>query len=107
VEESCGWPSQTAVLAMALRASRAALSFMPSSSQMPTWAALSAGNFYQLKLPATVREVVIAADNDERGLADARKAGRRWRMEGREVRIVRPRVAGQDWNDVLKGGANG
>lgn len=81
-------------------------SFMQLSG-IPTWPALSAGNFCRLKLPATAREVVIAADNDERGLADARKAGCRWRMEGRRVRIVHPRVAGQDWNDVLKGGANG
>jgi len=83
-----------------------ALSFMQLSG-IPTWSALCAGNFCNVKLPTSVRDVVIAADNDERGLAEARKAGRRWRLEGRRVRIVRPTIAGQDWNDVLKGGANG
>jgi putative DNA primase/helicase len=88
------------------RGSRSALSFA-QLARIPTWAALSAGNLINVMLPADVREVVIAADNDERGLADARKAGQRWRMEGRRVRIVRPTVAGQDWNDILKGGARG
>lgn len=96
-------PTETLALAEGIES---ALSFA-QLARIPTWAALSAGNFSNVDLPANVREVVVAADNDERGLADARKAGQRWRMEGRAVRIVRPTAAGQDWNDVLKGGANG
>lgn len=96
-------PTETLALAEGIES---ALSFA-QLAHIPTWAALSAGNFSNVELPATVRELVIAADNDERGLDDARKAGHRWRMQGRTVRIVRPTVAGQDWNDILKGGANG
>jgi phage/plasmid primase-like uncharacterized protein len=96
-------PTETLALAEGIES---ALSFA-QLARIPTWAALSAGNLINVMLPADVREVVIAADNDERGLADARKAGHRWRMEGRRVRIVRPTVAGQDWNDILAGGAHG
>lgn len=94
-------PTDTLALAEGVES---ALSFA-QLARVPTWAALSAGNFCNIKLPASVREVVIAADNDERGLAEARKAGHRWRLEGRRVRIARPSSDGQDWNDVLKGGA--
>lgn len=83
-----------------------ALSFIQLSG-IPTWAALSAGNLCNISLPPTVQEVVLAADNDELGLDEARKAGHRWRLEGRQVLIGRPAFAGQDWNNVLDGGANG
>jgi putative DNA primase/helicase len=70
--------------------------------RLPAWAAVSAGNLGDaLALPPEVREVVIAADNDPPGRAAAEKAARRWKAEGRRVRIALPQREGADFNDVL------
>lgn len=68
----------------------------------PAWAALSAGNFKNLKLPETpiAQTMIIAADNDANfvGQKSAKEAARRW--FGRKIRIMTPTEPG-DWNDVL------
>jgi len=69
---------------------------------LPAWAALSAGNLGGgLILPDAVRVVTIAADADPVGQREAQQAARRWRAEGRTVRIVAPNRPGQDFNDLL------
>ena len=68
---------------------------------IPSWAALSAVGLERLVLPELVAEVVIAADNDPRGVQAANVAAARWQAEGRMVRIALP-PAGQDFNDVLR-----
>jgi putative DNA primase/helicase len=80
-----------------------ALSAMQAASQ-PAWAALSMSGMRTLDLPADVRDVVVLADGDEPGEAAARDAARRWKREGRRVRIARP-PRGFDFNDVLQGRA--
>ncbi|HQT74095.1 MAG TPA: toprim domain-containing protein [Acidiphilium sp.] len=69
---------------------------------LPAWSAISAGNMARgLILPPDVRRVVIAADHDRPGTEAAEAAGRRWKAEGRAVRIVRPDRPGDDFADVL------
>jgi putative DNA primase/helicase len=69
---------------------------------LPAWAAVSAGNMRDsLGLPPSVREVVIAADHDPPGLDAAEAAARRWRKEGRTVRIAKPQKPGADFADIL------
>jgi putative DNA primase/helicase len=71
--------------------------------RLPAWAALSAGNLADaLALPPAVREVIIAADADTPGRNAARAAARRWRNEGRAVRIAAPDREGADFNDILQ-----
>jgi len=73
---------------------------------LPAWAAVCAGNLARgLVLPEQVRSVVIAADPDEPGLAAAKAARRRWRAEGREVRIKTVKQVGSDFNDLLQASA--
>jgi phage/plasmid primase-like uncharacterized protein len=75
--------------------------------RMPAWAAVSAGNLRDsLALPASVREVVIAADHDTPGLEAAQAAARRWKAEGRAVRIAKPQREGADFADLLMERAN-
>ena len=70
---------------------------------LPAWPALSAGNLGGgLVLPDAVRDVTIAADADPVGMREAQRAARRWRAEGRTVRIIAPGISGQDFNDVLQ-----
>src|SRR5215204_4678983 len=67
----------------------------------PAWAALSTSGLRALDLPRDVRDVIVLADGDEPGEAAARDIARRWKREGRRVRIARP-PHGMDFNDLLK-----
>lgn len=68
---------------------------------VPCWAALGTERFGLVKLPDMVRELVLFLDNDKGGRraeALAREAfGKTIAIEARY-----PRVAGLDWNDVLR-----
>jgi DNA primase len=55
-----------------------------------------------LRLPAEINEVVVLADGDDPGEAAALDAAKRWKREGRTVRMARP-PTGLDFNDVLLG----
>ena len=56
----------------------------------PAWAALSTSGLRALDLPRDVRDVIVLADGDEPGEAAAQRCARRWKREGRRVRIARP-----------------
>ena len=64
------------------------------------WAALSTSGLRSLHLPRDVGEVIVLADGDEPGEAAALDCARRWKREGRRVRIARP-PQGMDFNDLL------
>lgn len=69
---------------------------------LPSWSAIAAGNLAKgLVLPPDVRSVVIAADHDKPGIEAAQDACRRWRREGRAVRLVLPHGEGSDFADLL------
>jgi DNA primase len=65
------------------------------------WAALSTSGLRSLDLPRDVRDVIVLADGDEPGEAAAQDCARRWKRQGRRVRIARP-PHGMDFNDLLK-----
>jgi hypothetical protein len=71
------------------------------ASGRPAWAALSTSGLRSLDLPRDVRDVIVLADGDEAGEAAAQDCARRWKREGRRVRIARP-PSGMDFNDLLK-----
>jgi putative DNA primase/helicase len=66
----------------------------------PAWAALSTSGLRSLDLPRGVCNVIVLADGDEAGEAAAQDCARRWKREGRRVRIARP-PTGMDFNDLL------
>jgi len=72
------------------------------ATALPAWAALSTSGLRTLELPAEILEVIVLADGDDPGEAAALDAARRWKREGRAVRIARP-PSGMDFNDVLLG----
>jgi hypothetical protein len=71
---------------------------------LPVWSAVYAGGLKTVELPAEVRSIVIAADNDASGAGqrNALAAYDRWTAEGRSVRIKCPPDVGDDFNDVLR-----
>jgi putative DNA primase/helicase len=64
------------------------------------WAALSTSGLRSLDLPRDVRDVIVLADGDKPGEAAAQDCARRWKRQGRRVRIARP-PQGMDFNDLL------
>jgi hypothetical protein len=70
------------------------------ASGKPAWAALSTSGLRSLDLPNDVRDVIVLADGDEPGEAAAQHCARRWKRNGRRVRIARP-PQGMDFNDLL------
>lgn len=83
-----------------------ALSFLQSTS-IPVWACLSTTGLRGVALPdlPQAAEVVIGADNDPPGLAAADDAAAMWSNAGRVVRIAKPPIAGQDFNDMERSAA--
>jgi hypothetical protein len=67
---------------------------------LPAVATLGTSFTRILSLPARVRRVLIAADNDEPGLRAAEALATRLRAEGRNVRIEAPPPAFKDFNDL-------
>jgi hypothetical protein len=70
------------------------------ASGRPAWAALSTSGLRSLDLPNAVHDVIVLADGDAPGEAAAQDCARRWKREGRRVRIARP-PQGMDFNDLL------
>jgi putative DNA primase/helicase len=64
------------------------------------WAALSTSGLCGLDLPPELRDVIVLADGDEPGEAAAQDCAKRWKREGRRVRIARP-PHGMEFNDLL------
>ena len=68
------------------------------------WSAVSAVNLARnLVLPTEARDIVLLADNDPAGEEAVLTAARRWKGEGRRVRIARPPAGFNDFNDLLMG----
>ncbi len=75
----------------------------------PTWAALSCGGMAAFQWPSSVRELLIAADNDpvnpktgrRPGQAAAHTLSRRALEAGLTVKLALPPEPGTDWLDVL------
>lgn len=71
---------------------------------MPAWAAMDAGKLEQIEIPAQVKIVWIAADNDLSftGQASAYKLAKRLKEQGKQVKVMMPEKEGTDWNDYIK-----
>jgi putative DNA primase/helicase len=67
--------------------------------RLPAWAALSAGGLARFSPPASVRRIVIAADNDAPGRLAAETLARTLRGAARIVEIAPPPHVFSDWND--------
>ena len=95
--------AETLMVAEGIETALAALQAM----EMPAWAALSTSGMAALRLPSSVRTIIILADHDRSGAGEraARTAAQRWLAEGRRVRIAMPPEPGTDFADVLAGGA--
>jgi Toprim domain/CHC2 zinc finger/DNA polymerase family A len=67
----------------------------------PAWAAGSANNIAKFPVLRGV-DLTVLADHDETGIAAAKSCRDRYRQYGRDVRCLRPKQQGTDFNDVVR-----
>jgi putative DNA primase/helicase len=72
-------------------------------TNLPAWAAVSAGNLATAVMPPAAVRILIAADRDTAGRDAARTAWSRFRREGRVVRVAVPDDGRGDFNNILRG----
>ena len=68
----------------------------------PVWSLIDAGNMAAFPVLDGIESLLIAADNDAAGLRSANECAERWYRAGREVRICKSPVPGQDLNDYAR-----
>jgi DNA primase len=68
----------------------------------PAWAATGETMIALVALPDVVRSVIIGADNDAAGEYAAMRAAERFALQGRQVRIMRPRPPHKDFHAQLR-----
>lgn len=69
----------------------------------PVWVACGTSNLPKMQFPPEVGSVIIGGDNDEAGIAAARKAAAAYAGRGLSVRIIYPLPSYKDFNDELIG----
>jgi hypothetical protein len=67
----------------------------------PVWSLIDAANLAAFPALEGTGSLTIAADNDPAGIAAASSCAERWRLAGRQVRIVMADEQGKDMNDVV------
>ncbi len=83
-----------------------ALSVAIACPELRVLCAVASFNMGRLALPATIRRVILAADNDlDNAMVEAKLAAAvaHYQSEGRDVHVAMPPVPGADWNDILQG----
>jgi phage/plasmid primase-like uncharacterized protein len=72
----------------------------------PAWACMNAGNIADLPVLNGVETIIILVDNDPSGTGQKKAAecAERWKLEGREIFRLTPKVPGFDFNDIINHG---
>jgi|GEM_PF-770139 len=70
---------------------------------IPVWVAGGAGFLSTMRIPDTVKRLIVAADNDEAGERAARQTADLHSFGNRQCWIRRPSPAFKDFNDELRG----
>jgi hypothetical protein len=69
---------------------------------VPIWSTIDASNMAAFPVLEGIESILIAADNDAAGLRAAEQCAERWHSAGREVRILKSPIPGQDLNDYAR-----
>lgn len=78
------------------------LNEMLQNEDVAVWAALSCSGVSGLDVPAGIREVTVAPDNDAAGLKAAEALAERCRAVGIPCRLMLPPAGVSDWNDAAQ-----
>ena len=109
------WPSSTVtnrlVVGEGIETTLSAALHIPHRGRVlaPAWSCISAGHIGDLPVLDGVETLTILVDNDPSGTGqrEAAKCAERWRLAGREVFRLIPKVSGFDFNDIINRGRRG
>lgn len=73
-----------------------------SLSGIQAWATMGAKRLHQLTLPASVKTLILLADNDAEGRAAQRRAHARYQRPGLAIETRWPPAKLNDWADLLQ-----
>jgi putative DNA primase/helicase len=68
----------------------------------PTWSTVDAGNLGSFPVLGGIETLTIIADHDPAGLSAADSCARCWRAAGHTVRVLTPRMTGEDAADIAQ-----
>jgi hypothetical protein len=72
----------------------------------PAWAAGDAGHLAAFPVLAGITSLTILVDPDEAGQRATEECAARWRRAGNDVTRLVPKALGDDFNDLIQGGAH-
>ena len=68
----------------------------------PMWSTIDAGQMAKFPFMAGIELLTVFADYDNAGLDAARAVGQRYMKAGRNANLLRPELAGDDFNDAVR-----
>ena len=73
-----------------------------ASGWKPVWAVMSANGIADFEILSGVESLTIWADDDETGIAAAKRCAARWLAVGNDCEVVLPPQNSNDWNDWVR-----
>ena len=67
----------------------------------PVWSTIDVAQMKRFPIVPGVESLTVWSDHDKAGIDAARAVGNRYRQGGRNVELLRPKRAGEDFNDVV------
>jgi hypothetical protein len=95
------WPDDAVTTSLAI-AEGIETALTVATARAPVWSVIDAGNMAGFPVLDGVESLLIAADHDSAGLSAAEQCAERWYRAGREVRIAKSPVPGEDLNDLAR-----
>jgi hypothetical protein len=95
------WPDEAVVTGLAI-AEGIETALAVADMYVPIWSTIDASNMAAFPVLEGIESILIAADNDAAGLRAAEQCAERWHSAGREVRILKSPIPGQDLNDYAR-----
>lgn len=96
------WQSGPATETMAIAEGFEDAAAFAQITGIPAWAALGARRFSLIELPAVVKTLIIAEDNDPEGRRAAREAFQHYRSQGLKVQRRMPPGKLEDWAKAIE-----
>ncbi len=95
------WPDEAVTVGLAV-AEGIETALTVATVFRPVWSCIDAGNLGELPVLDGIESLLICADNDRAGLHAAERCAERWYRAGREVRIAKSPIHGEDLNDYAR-----
>lgn len=95
------WPDEAVTTGLAI-AEGIETALTAALAYQPVWSLIDAGNLAEFPVLDGIESLLIIADHDPAGLQATEQCAERWYRAGREVRIAKSPIPGEDLNDFAR-----